>query len=169
MQATQSQDVMESRAHALLTEWGEYQRKERSPLRQIGNPIAQLMANQGRRSRDDKRRRWAFQRSARLVEVQDPDGSVRKVRAFSMVPERVDKQTDVSVEAKVPWPEMVSRVDRVLAKLPVPLLDALRVYYIAGHSIRSGAEVLRVDRNEFQRRLDRGRWYLAGRFEEIDM
>lgn len=164
-----SQDLLEQRADALLMEWGEYQRREPGVGPREGkHPIAALMDDYARRSRSDKRQRLVHRRHRRLVDVVRPDGTITKRQELPMSPDRVDKQSRGGPRVAGPWPEHVMAVDRAIAALPPGVQAVARVYYIGGHSIRQGADILRIDRNAFSARLERARWFLIGRFEDVD-
>lgn len=165
-----SQDTLVARADRLLEEWGRWQRREEAPLQgDKTNPIAMLMENYARRSKTDKRQRWANRKNRRVVEVVKAEGKRDKVvLEMPMSPDRADKQSKGGPRVSQQWPGHVQRVDAVLAAIPSPVLSVLRSYYIAGHTIRIGAEVLRINRNEYDKRLERGRWFLIGKLDAID-
>src|SRR5690625_3663382 len=131
-----SQDLLEQRAELLLVEWGEWQRKEPPVAPREGkHPIASLMDDYARRTKDDKRQRLLHRRRRRLVDVRRDDGTVTKRQIIPMTPDRVDKQSRGGPRVSEPWPDHVVAVDRALASLPQSVQAVARVYYIAGQSI----------------------------------
>lgn len=164
-----SQELLEARAESLLTEWGEWQRKEpRVEPREGKHPIAALMDDYARRSKDDKRMRLVHRRFRRLVDVRRDDGTITKRQVLPMSPDRVDKQSRGGPKVAEPWPDRVMAVDRAVAALPPAVQAAARIYYIGGRTIREGADILRISRTEFTTRLERVRWFLIGRFDDVD-
>lgn len=164
-----SHDVLVSRADELLREWGDCQRREQSLLPQQQNPIATAMRDYGRRTKMDRRQRWANKRNRHKVVVSaGPNGETRTVQALPMAPDRSDRQSRGGAKVADAWPEHVGRVDRVMAQLPTSMLRAVVLYYIGGHSVRSGADALRVSKAEYGKRLDGARWFLVGRLEDVD-
>lgn len=165
-----SQEILEQRAQLLLEEWGRCLRKTRNPARGTGpHPIASLMDNYGRRTKMDKRQRWANRRNRHTVDMpKDANGKVRKVQALPMTPERADKQSKGPAAPEQQWPAQMQRVDRALASLPKPLLLVATHYYAWGYSIRTGAEALRLDANKFRQRLEQVRWYVIGQLDYVD-
>lgn len=161
-----SQDDLENRAISLLEEWGRYQRNEPPPLSSSLHPIYRAMEEWGEHWTSKRVRPSAIVARGRKRHKVDING--RTVQAIPMSPDRTDKGSRSGTKTPERWPEHIERVDRVLAKYPRPVLEALAVYYIWGVSIRSGAQILRVDTNEFRRRLERGRWALIGSFDFVD-
>lgn len=147
MQQAIDYDTQLSRVHALLTEWGECQRREPSPMVQ-GYPRAsvegRMMDDCGWRT--DKSRRWAW---------------TGKGRPQRQTPVRAVKTGDE-------WPEHIQRVDRVLARLDVRSLRAVKLCYYVGLSTRQAAHEIGLSRAEFRRQLERAQWFLIGVFAEID-
>lgn len=164
-----SQELLEDRAEALLAEWGEWQRKEPPAEPRAGkHPIASLMDDYARRSQADKRQRLVHRRHRRLVDVRRPDGTLTKRQMVPMSPDRVDKQSRGGPRVAEPWPEHVMAVDRAIASLPPAVQSVARIYYIGSRTIREGADILQISRTLFTTRLDRLRWFLIGRFDDID-
>ena len=148
MQQAVDYDTQLARVHALLTEWGECQRREPSPVR-LGYPRAsvegRMMDQWGERN----------------------DGTIA-ARPKSGGP----KQTVVrAIKTGGEWPEHIQRVDRVLARLDRDTARVLRVRYIIG------LETVREIANYFGRgmgkslvaaRLERAKWFLLGALAEVD-
>lgn len=164
-----SQELLEARADALLTEWGEWQRKEpRVGPRQGRHPIAAAMEDYARRSKS-RRCGVAWRKRRRLIDLRmGDDGKVRWVPVLPMSPDRVCKQSRGGPRVAEPWPAHVMAIDRALATLPPGLQAVARVYYIEQRSIRDGADVLRITRATFSARLELVRWFLIGRLSDID-
>lgn len=164
-----SQELLERRADALLAEWGDWQRREPGVLSVPRHPIAAAMEDMGRRTKPDQRDRAVWRRHRRLIEVRRlDDGRIKRTVELPMAPDRNDKQSKGGPRKAEPWPAHVMAVDRVIASMPPAVQAVLRVYYIEGHSIRTGADILRIDRNRFERQLDRGRWFLIGDMGSVD-
>ena len=156
-----SQAYLEQQAHLLLEEWGECQRREPHPLSRTMHPIQRAMDELGRRS-DGKVSLAAYRRKTRFV-----DAGGRKVPAVSMSPDRADTNSRGGAKVPDPWPGHVEAVDAVLAKMPKSVVDAVIVYYVHGHSIRIGAQVCRVQKDEFRTRLERARWAIIGALDVV--
>lgn len=163
--ATQSQGVLEQRAQALLTEWGDWQRREPFPLHRSRHPIFRAMTDLGEdwRSPERKRELRMLGRRRRLVEVNG-----KTAPEIPMSPDRADKGSRGGAKVTQRWPEHVERVDRVLAATPAPVRNALISVYMYGLSTREGASHWRVSHHEFRRRVERGVWFLIGRLNEVD-
>lgn len=143
-------DTQLDRVHALLTEWGECQRREP----RVGVQGYPSMSVEGRMMEDygyrtDKSRRWAWTGKG-----------------------RAQRQTQVhAVKTGGDWPEHIHRVDRVLARLDRKTSRVVRARYIIGlEAIREIANYLGKDHSKslVAARLDRAKWFLLGALAEVD-
>lgn len=162
-----SYDVIEYRVELLLEEWGRYQRNTPSPWVR-GYPSISVEGraaeDYGQRTQGDRRRRWAWQRSRRQTET---GGKSHAVNVLAPDPGGSSSKGGPRADT-TPWPDSVHALDSVLAGMPSPLSKAAVWYWAGQHSIRSAAVKAGVSRAKMERRIERVRWYVAGRIEAVD-
>ena len=157
-----SYDAVEAQTEALLEEWGAYQRTTRSPQAAGYPPTSvegKLMRDSGSDRKTNRYRQWAWRRNPPKAKT---GGKTHRLQLMA------SEQTESSSgpRSEYQWPAYIVDTDRVIAGMPAKIRQALIRYYIQKHSLRSAAQMEGVPRTEMDRRVDRGRFWIASRIQD---